>query len=39
MTGKAVWKPFSKPGPPKGYIDDLSPAATFIAYNYNTLHL
>jgi len=37
-TGKIreVWKPFSKLGPRYAVLNDLSPAATFIAYNYNT---
>lgn len=35
-NGKKVWKPFSKLGPRKAVLNDLSPAATFIAYNYNT---
>ncbi len=35
-NGKAVWMPFSKLGPRKAILNDLSPAATFIAYNYNT---
>ncbi|WP_434073123.1 DNA methyltransferase [Moorella naiadis (nom. illeg.)] len=36
--GKAttVWKPFSKLGARRAVLNDLSPAATFIAYNYNT---
>jgi len=34
--GKTVWKPFSKLGARKAVLNDLSPAATFIAYNYNT---
>lgn len=34
--GKNVWKPFSKLGARKAVLNDLSPAATFIAYNYNT---
>lgn len=34
--GKKVWKPFSKLGPRRAVLNDLSPAATFIAYNYNT---
>lgn len=34
--GKEVWKPFSKLGARKAVLNDLSPAATFIAYNYNT---
>ena len=35
-NGKAVWKPFSKLGARRAVLNDLSPAATFIAYNYNT---
>jgi DNA modification methylase/transcription initiation factor IIE alpha subunit len=35
-NGKAVWKPFSKLGARRAILNDLSPAATFIAYNYNT---
>lgn len=35
-NGKPVWKPFSKFGARKAVLNDLSPAATFIAYNYNT---
>ncbi len=35
-SGKNVWKPFSKLGARKAVLNDLSPAATFIAYNYNT---
>ena len=34
--GKPVWKPFSKLGARLAILNDLSPAATFIAYNYNT---
>ena len=34
--GKKVWKPFSKLGVRHAVLNDLSPAATFIAYNYNT---
>lgn len=34
--GKNIWKPFSKLGARKAVLNDLSPAATFIAYNYNT---
>lgn len=34
--GKTAWKPFSKLGPRRAALNDLSPAATFIAYNYNT---
>ena len=35
-NGKTVWKPFSKLGERHAVLNDLSPAATFIAYNYNT---
>ncbi len=37
-TGRVreVWKPFSKLGARYAVLNDLSPAATFIAYNYNT---
>lgn len=35
-SGKIVWKPFSKLGARRAILNDLSPAATFIAYNYNT---
>jgi DNA modification methylase/predicted RNA-binding Zn-ribbon protein involved in translation (DUF1610 family) len=35
-NGKAIWKPFSKLGARRAVLNDLSPAATFIAYNYNT---
>ncbi|TNJ34101.1 site-specific DNA-methyltransferase [Prosthecochloris vibrioformis] len=34
--GKKVWKQFSKLGSRRAVLNDLSPAATFIAYNYNT---
>lgn len=34
--GKTIWTPFSKLGARKAVLNDLSPAATFIAYNYNT---
>ncbi|MDY0042986.1 MAG: DNA methyltransferase, partial [Desulforhabdus sp.] len=34
--GKNVWTPFSKLGARRAVLNDLSPAATFIAYNYNT---
>ncbi len=34
--GQKVWKPFSKLGARRAVLNDLSPAATFIAYNYNT---
>jgi DNA modification methylase len=35
-NGKDVWRPFSKLGARRAVLNDLSPAATFIAYNYNT---
>ena len=35
-TGKTVWVAFSKIGTRRAILNDLSPAATFIAYNYNT---
>lgn len=35
-NGKTVWKPFSKLGARRAVLNDLSPTATFIAYNYNT---
>ena len=34
--GKPNWIPFSKLGSRRAVLNDLSPAATFIAYNYNT---
>ena len=34
--GKKIWKPFSKLGLRRAVLNDLSPVATFIAYNYNT---
>ena len=34
--GKRVWRTFSKLGARKAVLNDLSPAATFIAKNYNT---
>ena len=34
--GKTRWVPFSKLGARRTLLNDLSPAATFIAYNYNT---
>jgi len=34
--GKIRWMPFSKLGVRRAVLNDLSPAATFIAYNYNT---
>src|SRR5680860_112318 len=36
QDGKKVWRPFSKLGVRRAVLNDLSPAATFIAYNYNT---
>ena len=33
---KSTWVPFSKLGVRRAILNDLSPAATFIAYNYNT---
>ena len=35
-TEKVDWMPFSKLGPRRAILNDLSPAATFIAYNYNS---
>ena len=34
--GKKTWEPFSRLGARRAVLNDLSPAATFIAYNYNT---
>lgn len=34
-NGKEVWVPFSKIGARHAVLNDLSPAATFIAHNYN----
>jgi len=34
-NGKKEWRPFSKLGARKAVLNDLSPAATLIAYNYN----
>ena len=34
--GKKAWMPFSRLGVRRAVLNDLSPAATFIAYNYNT---
>ena len=34
--GKIRWAPFSKLGARRTLLNDLSPAATFIAYNFNT---
>lgn len=33
--GRKVWRQFSKLGARRAVLNDLSPAATFIAYNYN----
>jgi hypothetical protein len=35
-NGKTVWQRFSRLGARRAILNDLSPAATFIAYNYNT---
>ncbi|MCR1345614.1 site-specific DNA-methyltransferase [Acidithiobacillus ferrooxidans] len=35
-NGKAIWRKFSKLGERKVILNDLSPAAAFIATNYNT---
>lgn len=35
-NGKTVWKPFTTLGARRAVLNDLSPAAAFIAYNYNT---
>ncbi|MGU5625006.1 DNA methyltransferase [Aeromonas caviae] len=34
--GKKNWRPFSKLGVRKAILNDLSPAASFISYNYNS---
>lgn len=34
--GQSTWRPVSKLGARRALINDLSPAATLIAYNYNT---
>ena len=34
--GKKAWQEFSSLGARRALLNDLSPAATFIAYNYNT---
>src|SRR5690606_7103088 len=34
--GRTIWAPFSKIGARHAVLNDLSTAATFIAYNYNT---
>jgi DNA modification methylase len=35
-AGKTEWKQISRLGARRAVLNDLSPAATFIAYNYNT---
>ena len=35
-AGKTLWVPFSKLGARRAVLNDLSPVATFITYNYNT---
>ncbi|MBZ6769907.1 site-specific DNA-methyltransferase, partial [Klebsiella oxytoca] len=35
-SGKSFWAPFSKLGARKAVLNDLSPAAAFISYNYNS---
>ena len=35
-NGRSVWKTFSRLGERRAILNDLSPAATFVAYNYNT---
>ncbi len=35
QNGKTVWNAFAKLGARRAILNDLSPAATFIAYNYN----
>lgn len=35
-NGKKLWQPFSRLGVRHVILNDLSPAATFIAYNYNS---
>lgn len=34
--GKTIWRPFSRLGERRVFLNDLSPAATFIASNYNS---
>lgn len=36
VDGREIWVNFSKLGARNAILSDLSPAATFIAYNYNT---
>jgi DNA modification methylase len=35
--GRTIWREFSRLGPRRAIINDLSPAATFISYNYNRM--
>ncbi len=35
-SGRSTWRPCSRLGVRHAVLNDLSPAATFIAYNYNT---
>lgn len=35
-NGTKFWEPFARLGARRAVLNDLSPAATFIAYNYNT---
>ncbi|NJO16736.1 MAG: site-specific DNA-methyltransferase [Thioploca sp.] len=35
-VGNRIWQPYSRLGTRRVILNDLSPAATFIAYNYNT---
>jgi hypothetical protein len=36
VDGKKVWRSFSQIGVRRALLNDLSPSATFISYNYNT---
>lgn len=36
LDGNKIWVPFSKLGVRRAVLNDLSPAATFIAHNFNT---
>jgi len=36
--GNSIWTPFSKIGKRNTALNDLSPAGSFISYNYNTPH-
>lgn len=35
-NGRPIWRPISRLGTRRALLNDLSPAATLIAYNYNT---